>query len=187
MWDLWWTQWNRGKDSLSTSVFPCQYHSTIAPYSFIHLPPTLYNVFLPVLQFFPVSIIPPMLRTHSFNHPWRYTTIAASLNKTLNEEWSFCYDLLEYATFVLDMRSINRFKLAAYTVYWRKSCTNTVRGPQHISTRFEPVSYRFRSRGTPIPAASVQCWSTQFCLPLICGCLSVCLSVCLYVRWTVNN
>jgi hypothetical protein len=30
---------------------PSQYHSTIAPYSFIHLPPTLYNVFLPVLQF----------------------------------------------------------------------------------------------------------------------------------------
>ena len=25
--------------SPSTSVFPCQYHSTIAPYSFIHLPP----------------------------------------------------------------------------------------------------------------------------------------------------
>ena len=35
--------------------FPCQYHSTIAPYSFIHLPPTLYNVFLPVLQF-PLSV-----------------------------------------------------------------------------------------------------------------------------------
>ena len=31
--------------------FPCQYHSTIAPYSSIHLPPTLYNVFLPALQF----------------------------------------------------------------------------------------------------------------------------------------
>jgi hypothetical protein len=31
--------------------FPCQYHSTNAPYSFTHLPPTLYNVFLPVLQF----------------------------------------------------------------------------------------------------------------------------------------
>src|SRR5215470_6948810 len=46
--------------------FPCQYHSTNAPYSFIHLPPTLYNVFLPVLQFSPVSIIPPMLHTHSF-------------------------------------------------------------------------------------------------------------------------
>jgi hypothetical protein len=30
--------------------FPCQYHSTIAPYSFIHLPPTLRNVFLPVLS-----------------------------------------------------------------------------------------------------------------------------------------
>jgi branched-subunit amino acid transport protein len=44
--------------------FPCQYHSTIAPYSFIHLPPTLYNVYLPVLQFSPVSIIPPLLHTH---------------------------------------------------------------------------------------------------------------------------
>ena len=52
------------------SVFPCQCHSIIAPYSFIHLPLTLYNVFLPVLQFFPVSIIPPLLHTHStIYHP----------------------------------------------------------------------------------------------------------------------
>jgi len=29
--------------------FACQYHSTNVPYSFIHLPPTFYNVFLPVL------------------------------------------------------------------------------------------------------------------------------------------
>ena len=50
--------------------FPCQYHSTIAPYTLIHLPPTLYNVFLPALQFSPVSIIPPLLHTHSFiYHP----------------------------------------------------------------------------------------------------------------------
>src|SRR5215475_14303881 len=50
--------------------FPCQYHSTNAPYSFIHLPPTLYNVFLSVLQFSPVSIIPPLLHTHSsISHP----------------------------------------------------------------------------------------------------------------------
>ena len=57
--------------SPSTSVFPCQYHSTNnAPYPFIHLPPTLYNVSLPVLQFSPVSAIPPMLHTHSFTyHP----------------------------------------------------------------------------------------------------------------------
>src|SRR5215469_477834 len=54
--------------SSSTTVFPCQYHSTIAPYSFIHLPPTLYNVFLPVLQFSPVSIIPPLLHTHLYIH-----------------------------------------------------------------------------------------------------------------------
>jgi len=45
--------------------FPCQYHSTNAPYSFIHLPPTLCNVFLPVLQFL-LSFIPPMLHTHAF-------------------------------------------------------------------------------------------------------------------------
>jgi hypothetical protein len=35
--------------------FPCQYHSTNAPYPSIHLPPTLYNVSLPVLQF-PLSV-----------------------------------------------------------------------------------------------------------------------------------
>ena len=36
----------------------------------IYLPPTLYNVFIPVLQFSPVSIIPPLLHTLSFiYHP----------------------------------------------------------------------------------------------------------------------
>jgi len=52
------------------SSFPCQYHSTIPPYTFIHLPPKLYNFFLPVLQFPPVRTIPPLLHTHSFTyHP----------------------------------------------------------------------------------------------------------------------
>jgi hypothetical protein len=50
---------------LATSVFPCQYQPTNPPYSFIHLLLTLY-VFLPVLRFTPVSIIPPMLSGHSF-------------------------------------------------------------------------------------------------------------------------
>ena len=58
--------------SLLTSALHCQYHSTTAPYSFIHLPPTLYNVFLPALQFSPVSIIPPLLHTHSFIYYSRY-------------------------------------------------------------------------------------------------------------------
>ena len=58
--------------SPSTSVFPSQYNSTIAPYTFIHLPPTLYNVSLPVLQVSPVSTIPPMLHTHSFTYHPRY-------------------------------------------------------------------------------------------------------------------
>jgi hypothetical protein len=29
---------------LSTSIFPCQYYSTNAPYLFIHLPLALYNL-----------------------------------------------------------------------------------------------------------------------------------------------
>ena len=45
--------------------FPCQYHSTNAPYSFIHLPPTLYNIFLPALQF-PLSVSFHQRSTHSF-------------------------------------------------------------------------------------------------------------------------
>ena len=56
--------------SPSTSDFPCQFHSTNAPYTLIHLPPTLYNVSLPVLQIFPVSTIPQMLHNNSFTyHP----------------------------------------------------------------------------------------------------------------------
>ena len=58
--------------SPSTSDFPCQYHSTNVPYPFIHLPPTLYNLSLQVLQISPVSIIPPMLHTHSFTYHPRY-------------------------------------------------------------------------------------------------------------------
>jgi hypothetical protein len=64
---------------LSTSVVPCQYHSTVAPYSFIHLPHTLYNVFLPVLQFSPVIIIPPLLHTHSFIYHPRYLLLTITL------------------------------------------------------------------------------------------------------------
>src|SRR5215510_648590 len=57
--------------SPSTSVFPCQYHSTNTLYPSIHLPPTLYNVSLTVRRFSPVSIIPPMLHTHPFTYHQR--------------------------------------------------------------------------------------------------------------------
>jgi len=55
-------------DSLPTLLFPCQEHSTTAPSPFIHLPHTLYKVSLPVLQFPPVSTIPPLLHTNSLNY-----------------------------------------------------------------------------------------------------------------------
>ena len=45
--------------------FPCQYHSTNAPYTFIHLLPMLYKVFPPSTSVSPVSIIPPMRLIHS--------------------------------------------------------------------------------------------------------------------------
>jgi len=46
--------------------FPCQYHSSNAPYSFIHLPPTLYNVLHPELQFpLTVSFHQSSIRIHS--------------------------------------------------------------------------------------------------------------------------
>jgi hypothetical protein len=70
---------------LGTLDFLCQYHSTIAPHSFIHLPHTLYNVPLTVLQFSPVSIIPPILHTHSFFITvliWTYI-LRMSLSKAL--------------------------------------------------------------------------------------------------------
>ena len=60
--------------------FPCQYHSTIAPYSFIQLPPTLYNVFLSALQFSPVSIIPPSLHNHSFTYHPHYFSFPLSVS-----------------------------------------------------------------------------------------------------------
>jgi hypothetical protein len=46
-----------GVSSLSVSFHQCSI-------PIIHLPPTLYNVSLPVLQFSPISIIPPLLHTH---------------------------------------------------------------------------------------------------------------------------
>ena len=58
----------------------CHYHSTIASYLFIYLPPTLYNVFLPVLQFSPVSIIPPLLHSRLV-----YTLLLPEIQKS--ETW----------------------------------------------------------------------------------------------------
>jgi len=65
--------------SPSTSVSPCQYHSINVPYKLIHIPPTLYNVYLPVLQFSSVSTIPPMLHTHLHLPPTLYNIFLSVL------------------------------------------------------------------------------------------------------------
>ena len=83
----------------STSVFPCQYHSTIASNSFIHLPPTLYNVFLPILQFSPVSIIPPLLHTHSsIYHPRCIMFFSQSFSSPLSVSFHHCSILIHPST-----------------------------------------------------------------------------------------
>ena len=85
--------------SPSTSVFPCQYHSTIVPYSFIHLPLTLYNVFLPVFQVSPVSVIPPLLLTHSFIHyPRRIMFFSQYFSFPLSVSFHHCSILIHSST-----------------------------------------------------------------------------------------
>ena len=80
--------------------FPCQYHSTIVPYSFIHLSPTLYNVFLPVLQFSPVSIIPPLLHIHSFTYILLYQKDKWRLLRTFQKTMIFRREII-FTFFVL--------------------------------------------------------------------------------------
>jgi len=85
--------------SPSTSDFPCQYHSTIAPHSSIHLPPTLYNVFLSVLQFSPVSIIPPLLHTHpSIYHPHCIMIFSQYFSFPLSVSFHHCSILIHPST-----------------------------------------------------------------------------------------
>ena len=52
---MWCTRWHCDRFLSQSFCSPCQYHSTNAPYPFIHLPPTLHNVSLPVLLF-PLSV-----------------------------------------------------------------------------------------------------------------------------------
>ena len=85
--------------SPSTSNFPYQFHSTIAPYSFTHLPPTLCNVFLPALQFSPVSIIPPLPHTHSFIYHTRYIIFFSQyFNFPLSVSFHHCSILIHPST-----------------------------------------------------------------------------------------
>jgi len=79
--------------------FPCQYYSTIAPHSSIHLPPMLYNVFLPAIQFSPVSIIPPLLHTHpSIYHPCSIMFFSQHFRFPLSVPFHHCSTLIHPST-----------------------------------------------------------------------------------------
>ena len=64
--------------------FPCQYHSTNAPWTFIHVPPTLYNISLRVIQFSPVSTIPPNFHSHPFTYHQRCIMFLSKLQVSLS-------------------------------------------------------------------------------------------------------
>ena len=83
----------QNKHSISS---PCQINPTV---SSIHLPPTLYNVFLPVLQFSPVSIIPPLLHTHSsIYHPRCIMFFSQYFSFPLSVSFHHCSILIHSST-----------------------------------------------------------------------------------------
>jgi hypothetical protein len=98
--------------------FPCQYHFTNDPYSFIHLPSTLYNVFLPVLHFPPISIIPPIPHTQSSTtgaeYSWQHATstkpatLGCTSDSVRQEVLSLNIALLYSLSFTLNAGIINK-------------------------------------------------------------------------------
>jgi len=77
--------------------FPCQYHCTNAPYSFIHLPPTLYNVFLPVLPF-PLSVSFHQCAIFIHLPPALYNVILPVLQFPLSVSLHQCSTLIRSST-----------------------------------------------------------------------------------------
>ena len=69
--DVWWIKRHWEKFLSQHFSFHCQYHSTNAPYSFNHLPPMLYKVFLPVIQF--------PCQYHSTNAPYTFIHLPPTL------------------------------------------------------------------------------------------------------------
>ena len=98
VWDLWPTKWHLHRILSFYFGFPL-YHSTIAARSSIHLPPTLYNVFLPALQFSPVSTIPPLLHTHpSIYHPHCIMFFSQHFSFPLSVSFHHCSTLIHPST-----------------------------------------------------------------------------------------
>ena len=89
-----WERFLLNYDRLSLSV-----SGIIFPRSSIHLQPTLYNVFLPVLQFSPVSIIPPLLHTHpSIYHPHCIMFFSQYFSFPLSVSFHHCSILIHPST-----------------------------------------------------------------------------------------
>jgi len=114
--------------------FPRQYHSTNVPYSFIHLPPTLYDVSLPVLQVSPVSIIPKMLHTHSFIYHRHYM---------MSFSQYFCYPPVSIIPPMLHTHSLNyhRRYMKLFSQYFSFSCQYHSTNAPHSFIYIPPTLY----------------------------------------------
>jgi hypothetical protein len=77
---------------ISNSVFPCQYHSTNAPYSFIHLLPTLYTASLNNRHYVNTYVY---IECYLLNADWseecsgHYTVV--QYNKTCDVQYTFLF------------------------------------------------------------------------------------------------
>ena len=101
-WDLWWTKRHYDRVFSPYFSFHCQYHSTNAPYSIIHLPPTLYNVFLPALQFpLSVSFHQCSILTHSsIRRSYQKDKRAKPGNLLIAKLFCKCDSIAEKSTFI---------------------------------------------------------------------------------------
>ena len=85
--------------SLSVPFYHFYTHSSFIELSSHPLPPTMYNVFLPVLQFSPVSTIPPLLNTHpSIYHPRCIMFFSQHFSFPLSVSFHHCSILIHPST-----------------------------------------------------------------------------------------
>jgi hypothetical protein len=117
-----------------------QYHSNIAPHLSIHLPPTVCNVFLPVLQYSPVSTIPPLLHTHpSIYHPRCIMFFSLYFYFSLTVSFHHC-SMLIYSSTINNTRP-DIFKISH--VWLPRLVANLILDLKYILSNFLKINSKF--------------------------------------------